>query len=122
MSEALRPELEAKFDVGHSPRGGDAYTITATGAGDAQTGGASFKIVSDTYDWDNSVGLNNPGQSGDVGDPHYRDLYELWARGKYFPIFFSRPKIESVAEKTLMLMPHYALARASQMSAEEYMN
>ncbi len=105
MSEALRPELEARFDVGTLPRGGDAYTITATGAGDALTGGASFKIVSDTYDWDNSVGLNNPGQSGDVNDPHYRDLYELWARGKYFPIFFSRSKVESVAEKILTLTP-----------------
>jgi penicillin amidase len=105
MSEALRPELEAKFDVGALPRGGDAYTITATGGDDNQTRGGSFKIVSDTYDWDNSVGLNNPGQSGDVNDPHYRDLYELWARGKYFPIFFSRPKVESVAEKILTLMP-----------------
>lgn len=106
MTDALRPELKARFDVGNLPRGGDAYTLTATGGGDAQTGGASFKIVSDTYDWDNSVGLNNPGQSGDVNDPHYRDLYELWARGKYFPIFFSRPKVESVAEKTTMLTPN----------------
>jgi len=105
MSEALRPELAAKFDVGALPRGGDAYTITATGGTDNQGAGGSFKIVSDTYDWDNSVGLNNPGQSGDADDPHYRDLYELWARGKYFPIFFSRPKVESVAERTIMLMP-----------------
>jgi penicillin amidase len=105
MGAALRPELEAKFDVGNLPRGGDAYTITATGGTDNQPSGGSFKIVSDTYDWDNSVGLNNPGQSGDVNDPHYRDLYELWARGKYFPIFFSRPKVESVAEKTITLMP-----------------
>jgi len=105
MSDALRPDLEAKFDVGHMPRGGDAYTITATGATDNQGAGGSFKIVSDTYDWDNSVGLNNPGQSGDVNDPHYRDLYELWSRGKYFPIFFSRPKVESVAEKTITLTP-----------------
>ena len=51
------------------------------------------------------MGLNNPGQSGDVNDPHYRDLYELWARGKYFPIFFSRPKVESVAEKVINLTP-----------------
>ena len=36
---------------------------------------------------------------------HYRDLYELWARGKYFPILFSRPKVESVAEKTIQLTP-----------------
>jgi penicillin amidase len=105
MSEALRPDLETKFDVGHSPRGGDAYTINATGGVDNQPTGGSFKIVSDTSDWDNSVGLNNPGQSGDVNDPHYRDLYELWARGKYFPIFFSRPKVEAVAEKMINLRP-----------------
>jgi penicillin amidase len=49
--------------------------------------------------------LNNPGQSGDIRNPHYRDLYELWARGKYFPIFYSRTKVESVAEKTFELKP-----------------
>lgn len=105
IGEALRPDLEAKFDVGHLPRGGDAYTITATGAGDQQTGGASFKIIEDVNDWDASVGLNTPGQSGDVNNPHYRDLYEYWARGKYFPIFFSRAKIESVAEINTTLLP-----------------
>ncbi|MFO1246681.1 MAG: penicillin acylase family protein [Alphaproteobacteria bacterium] len=105
MAAALRPDLAEKFDVGHLPRGGDAYTIPATGVTDNQTAGSSFKIVSDTYDWDGSVGINNPGQSGDVNDPHYRDLYELWARGKYFPILFSRPKVESVAEKAIQLTP-----------------
>jgi penicillin amidase len=61
--------------------------------------------VVDTENWDNSVGLNTPGQSGDVNSPHYRDLYALWARGRYFPIFYSREKVESVAEKTLHLDP-----------------
>ena len=105
MAAALRSDLAETFDVGHLPRGGDNYTIPATGNVDNQPAGSSFKIVSDTYDWDASVGLNNPGQSGDVNDPHYRDLYELWARGKYFPIFFSRPKVESVAEKVIQLNP-----------------
>ncbi len=105
MDKALRPDLQAQFDVGPLPRGGDAYTITATGGGDAQNSGGSFKIISDTDDWDNSVGVNNPGQSGDVRDPHYRDLFEYWARGKYFPILFSRPKVESVAESRFMLSP-----------------
>jgi penicillin G amidase len=59
----------------------------------------------DTEDWDGSVGLNNPGQSGDVNDSHYRDLYQLWARGKYFPIFYSRPKVESVTEKSWQMEP-----------------
>jgi len=105
MTGALRPELQARFDVGHLPRGGDAYTITATGGADNQNAGGAFKIISDLEDWDNSVGLNNPGQSGNVDDPHYRDLYEYWARGKYFPIFFSRPKVESAAEKKFILSP-----------------
>jgi penicillin amidase len=105
MSGALKPELRAKFDVGDLPRGGDGYTITATGNEDNQTGGGSFKIVVDTENWDNSVGLNNPGQSGDVNCRHYRDLYQLWARGKYFPIFYSRSKVESVTEETFVLAP-----------------
>lgn len=105
LSAALKPDLRAKFDVGALPRGGDSYSVTATGGGDNQTSGGSFKIIADTADWDNSLGLNNPGQSGDVNSPHYRDLYELWARGKYFPIFYSRAKVESVTEKRWDLKP-----------------
>jgi penicillin G amidase len=105
LSAALKPELRAKYDVGALPRGGDSYTVTATGGGDNQTSGGSFKIIVDTENWDNSVGLNNPGQSGDVNSPHYRDLYELWARGKYFPIFYSRGKVESVAEQMFEFKP-----------------
>jgi penicillin amidase len=105
ISAALKPDLRAKFNVGELPRGGDSYTVTATGGTDNQTSGGSFKIILDTEDWDRSVGLNNPGQSGDVNSPHYRDLYQLWARGKYFPIFYSRAKIESVAEQVLELKP-----------------
>ncbi|MGA2737342.1 MAG: penicillin acylase family protein [Bryobacteraceae bacterium] len=105
LSDAVSPGLQEKFDVGQFPRGGDGFTITATGGGDNQTAGGSFKIVVDTENWDNSVGLNNPGQSGDVNDPHYRDLYESWARGKYFPIFYSRSKVESVAEGVFVLTP-----------------
>jgi penicillin amidase len=105
LSAALRPDLEEKFDAGHSPRGGDAYTIDATGGSDNQFAGGSFKIIADTENWDNCVGLNNPGQSGDTTSPHYRDLYPLWSRGKYFPIFFSRFKVESVTEKVFLLNP-----------------
>jgi len=105
MTDALKPAERAKFDVGDLPRSGDAYTVDATGGTDNQPAGGSFKIIADTEDWDNSVGLNNPGQSGDVNDPHYRDLYQLWARGRYFPIFYSRGKVESVVEKKFDLQP-----------------
>jgi penicillin amidase len=114
MTDAVRPDLQEKYDVGKFSRGGDSYTITATYGGDNQIVGGSFKIIVDTEAWDNSVGLNSPGQSGDVNDPHYRDLYELWARGEYFPIFYSRSKVESVAERTFVLTPASGAATASK--------
>ena len=65
--------------------------------------------MADTEDWDNSVGMNTPGQSGNPDDPHYRDLFELWARGKYFTVAYTRKKVESVKESVTRLEP----ARAS---------
>ena len=88
--------------------------MTATGSGDNQTSGGSFKIIVDTADWDNSLGINNPGQSGDPDSPHYRDLFELWSRGKYFPAFYSRAKVESVAESRLTLQPTSATQEGRQ--------
>ena len=105
LDPAVKSEWQTRFNVGDEPRGGDSYTVTATGGGDNQTSGGSFKIVVDTEDWDNSVGLNNPGQSGDVNSPHYRNLYELWSHGRYFPVFYSRKKVESVAAKFFQLAP-----------------
>ncbi|MCH8991013.1 MAG: penicillin acylase family protein [Acidobacteria bacterium] len=105
MTAAVSPDLRRRLDVGPLPRGGYGGTVHSTGGGDNQTSGASFMIVADTSDWDNSVGLNTPGQSGNPDSPHYRDLFELWARGKYFPIFFSRAKVDSVAERTTLLRP-----------------
>ncbi|MCC7418026.1 MAG: penicillin acylase family protein [Acidobacteria bacterium] len=105
LSPVAKPELRARLDVGPMPRGGDSYTVDATGGGDNQTSGGSLKIIADTGNWDNSVALNNPGQSGNPDSPHYRDLFDLWSRGKYFPIFYSRPKVESVAESRVMMQP-----------------
>jgi penicillin amidase len=105
LSSVAPAVVRARLDVGPYPRGGDSYTVNATGNADNQTSGGSLKIIADTGNWDQSLGLNNPGQSGDPASPHYRDLFELWARGKYFPIFFSRPKVESVVEERLTLAP-----------------
>jgi penicillin amidase len=104
LAELVSPDLRARMNVGPAPRGGDSFTVSATGNADNQTSGGSLKIVVDTENWDASIGLNNPGQSGDPSSPHYRDLFEIWSRGRYFPIFYSRPKVESAAEQRLMLV------------------
>ena len=105
LSEAVNAATRAKLEVGPLPRGGDGMTVSATGAGDNQAGGGSLKIIADTDDWDNSVGLNTPGQSGDPDSRHYRDLFELWAQGTYFPVAYSRKKVESVTEDVTRLVP-----------------
>jgi len=105
LAEIAAPDLRAKLNVGPFPRGGDSFTVSATGNADNQTSGGSLKIIADTENWDNSLGLNNPGQSGDPDSPHYRDLFEIWSRGKYVPIFYSRSKVDSVAEERVTLQP-----------------
>jgi penicillin amidase len=105
MSEAVNAATRAKLMVGPAPRGGDGTTVSATGGGDNQTSGGSLKIIADTDDWDNSVGLNTPGQVGNPDDPHYRDLFQLWAQGQYFPVAYSRKKVDSVTESVTRLAP-----------------
>ncbi len=103
---ASNDELRALFDLHAPERGGDANTPNATGGPNfKQTAGASFREILDVSNWDNSVGTNVPGQSGQVGSPHYNDLLPLWAEGKYFPLLFSRTKIEAKAKNKLVLEP-----------------
>jgi penicillin amidase len=105
LAGVVNDATRARLVVGPLPRGGDGSTVSATGNGDNQASGGSLKIIADTDDWDNSVGLNSPGQSGDPDNAHYRDLFPLWARGQYFPLAYSRAKVESVAERTTRLTP-----------------
>jgi penicillin amidase len=90
------------------PKGGDGFTVNNTGfrrSDFRQTGGASYRQVMDLGDWDNSVAINTPGQSGDPKSPHYEDLFSLWAEGKYFPLSFNRKNVESVTEEIVILEP-----------------
>lgn len=105
LSDVVPDELAGRFTVGPAPRGGNSYTLNNTGSGDNQTSGASFRIVVDTGDWDRTLGANTPGQSGDPDSPFYRNLFELWAADRYFPVFYSRERVESVAAERWTLTP-----------------
>ncbi len=105
MSAAVNEATRARLDVGPLPRGGNSFTLGNTGSGDNQTTGASFRILIDTRDWDNTLGMNTPGQVGDPDSPLYSNLFELWANDKLFPAFYSREKIESVLFEKLDLQP-----------------
>ena len=105
LSQAAPPEIAARLTVGPHPRGGYSFTLNNTGGGDNQTSGASFRIIVDTGDWDRTVGSNTPGQSGDPASPFYDNLFELWANDRFFPVFYSRDRVESVAAERWVLAP-----------------
>jgi penicillin G amidase len=105
LNPAVSADVRRKLDVGPAPRGGDANTVGATGNGGNQTSGASFRIVVDVGDWERAVGTNSPGQSGDPDSPHYRDLFALWANDRYFPVPYSRARVDAAAETRWVLAP-----------------
>ncbi len=105
LSRAVNDEWRKRLEVGPAPRGGNSYTLNQTSGGDNQSSGASFRIIVDTGDWDRTLGMNNPGQGGYPGHPHYEDLFPLWARDQFHPAFYSRPKVESVTGERILLEP-----------------
>jgi penicillin amidase len=96
------------FDLGPFPRSGDGDVVQAT-SGDAgtleQNAGASYREVFDLSDWDNSVAVNVPGQSGQPGSPHYDDLLPLWRTGRYFQLAYSRKAVDAVTTDVLEMKP-----------------
>lgn len=71
----------------------------------AQSAGASVRMVLDVGQWDNSMIINTPGQSGDPMSANYRDLFPLWAAGQYVPLRFSRSAVEADTSVVMTLTP-----------------
>lgn len=103
---SFRHPLAAAFDLPSVARGGDGSTVNATGGGNLrQTSGASYRIVVDFADFDNSTATSVPGQSGQPGSEFYGNLVSLWADGKYFPLVYSRAAVERETAHLLWLKP-----------------
>jgi penicillin amidase len=103
----LGPVYAAVFDRGPLAHPGDSYTLNAARHNEKfeHTHGASFRHVLDLADWDKGMATNTPGQSAQPGSPHYDDLLPLWDRGEFFPLAFSRAKVEEVTTNRLRLVP-----------------
>lgn len=102
------PGAREVVDLGPVARPGDEYTVNATGnfgGSWEQVSGASYREILDPSDWDRSLAVNTPGQSGQPGSPHYADLLPLWDRGEYFPLVYSRKAVEAAASDRLTLKP-----------------
>ncbi|MBI2966172.1 MAG: penicillin acylase family protein [Chloroflexi bacterium] len=106
----LRPPLGEVFDRGPYPIGGDMDTPAQAGLApnrpyDARAACPSYRQVIDLANWDASVAIHAPGQSGQIGSRHYDDLLKRWRRGEYHPMLWTREQIEANAEARMRLDP-----------------
>ncbi|TDK39670.1 penicillin acylase family protein [Rhizobium deserti] len=104
----LQSDKDGQWDVGPLPMGGSRSTPMHAGYRMSDFGvnaGASVRLVMDVGDWDNSVCINAPGQSGDPRSRHYADLAEAWSKGEYVPLLFSDAAIDKQALHRIMLLP-----------------
>ncbi len=104
----LLPGGKKLFDVGPVPRPGDSNTVNAAwydGKSFDQLGGPSYREIIDVGNWDGSLVVNVPGESGQPGSAHYSDLLPLWDQTQYFPMLYSRGAVEKQAKERLTLEP-----------------
>ena len=108
LASLLPPDTAKAWGTPRYPVGGDNDTVhraTFRKSDFRQISGASYRQVIDVANWDNSRVQNVPGQSADPRSPHYQDLLKGWATGEYFPMAFSRAKVDSERADTLTLKP-----------------
>jgi Protein related to penicillin acylase len=75
------------------------------GAGTVAAFGATIRQITDFSNYDNSVQMNTPGQSGQPGSPYYDNLARSSADAQYFPQMWTRPAVETVVAHRLKLVP-----------------
>ena len=107
---AAQKPLDVVFNRGPYPIGGDTDTLCQiayqpddpyTGKGWAPT----YRQVIDLGDLSRSLWVYAPGQSGQLGSPHYDDLIDAWRTGKLVPMLWTREQVEAAAESRLVLNP-----------------
>ena len=85
---------------------GDSVTVCNTGLASDYSAptGAGYRLIADLADPHRGLwAIDAGGESGHPGSPHYDDLLPLWAEGQYFPLAYSRAKVEEVARHRLRL-------------------
>ena len=110
----LQKPLDQVFNLGPVPIGGDTDTPCQTAIApddpyDNKSWAPSFRQIVDMGDLTTARIIHAPGQSGQLGSPHYGDLIGPWTRGEYLPMLWTRQQVEAAAEGRLALLPTEAV-------------
>jgi penicillin amidase len=87
---------------------GDGFTVNQSDLSphfppDPVTIIASCRLIMDVGEWDACLAALPGGQSGQPASPHYQDRIAEWQDGRYFPLLFSRERVEAAADGVLKL-------------------
>ena len=102
--------LDRIFNRGPYPIGGDGNTIWASGSNvmnpnDHRIIGPPFRFIADLSDWNKSLGMLVPGQSGHPASEHYDDNIEGFFKGEYHPMLFDREQVMAQVTAKLIIDP-----------------
>ena len=102
--------LDRIFNRGPYPIGGDGTTIWASGSNvmnpnDHRMIGPPFRFIADLSDWNRSLGILVPGQSGHPASEHYDDNIKGFFKGEYHPMLFDREQVTNQSKSRLTLEP-----------------
>lgn len=103
------PVGDATFDIGPQPVDGGSHTLRNTGGElppHAASSGAEYRIVVDFASPDSFLAVQNIGNSGVPGSPHYQDQFEPWLRGEYHVVHLRRDAVEADCEETMVIEPN----------------
>ena len=94
------PVGDAAFDIGPREVDGGSHTLRNTGGElppHAASSGAEYRIVVDFATPDSFLAVQNIGNSGVPGSPHYQDQFEPWLRGEYHTVHLRREPSKPIA-------------------------
>jgi penicillin amidase len=100
------PVGDAAFDIGPHEVDGGSHTLRNTGGElppHAASSGAEYRIVVDFASPDSFLAVQNIGNSGVPGSPHYRDQFEPWLRGEYHVVHLRRERVATDCESTTII-------------------
>ncbi len=102
--------LRLIFNVGPVPMPGSTDTVAASAFNPREPFATtmwapSWRQILDPGNWDLSSGIHYPGQSGQPGSRHYRDLMKRWLRNEQLPLPWTTTNVQAAIKSTLILTP-----------------
>lgn len=107
-SLGIRKPLDTIFNIGPFAIGGDGDTPWQVGNVNGEIendalNSASFRMILDMGNLENSMAVMPPGQSGHIDTHHYNDQIEMWLNGQLRPMLWSKEQVMAFSEEVLEL-------------------